>query len=226
MTEEEAAGLPILLPSGKTWMLEDTVRKLSLRAGLPGARVYDLCASAQRSAWEKGVSLEDRFALALPASWLVNSPASSAVLRRWALPPARFAWLQLGRALSADTTTFTRGAWKDVARDAWPALGAEPFIVEAASKLLALLVPDRVPLMPEAARRFVLGDEAGADVSAFIGIVEFFVAASGANLEDLSLVAEHHSEVSLTGAQVLDRLLWFDSEGHRHFPKAQPGSPA
>jgi hypothetical protein len=28
--------------------------------------------------------------------------------------------------------------------------------------------------------------------------------------------------VPLSGAQVLDRLLWFDSDGHRHFASPKP----
>ena len=37
------------------------------------------------------------------------------------------------------------------------ALGSEPYLIEAVSKVLALLVPDDVPLMPRPARTFVLG---------------------------------------------------------------------
>jgi hypothetical protein len=33
-------------------------------------------------------------------------------------------------------------------------------------------------------------------------------------------LAKAHAEVPLSGAQALDRLLWFDSEGHRHFSSA------
>ncbi len=204
-------------------MLEDALRKLSLRAGLPGARVYDLSASALRSAKDKGVSLGDRFALALPASWLVNSPASSVVMRRWALTPVREAWLELLQALDAPAPTFATGAWKDVVRSAWTRLGDEAFLVEAASKLCALLVPDRVPLMPQPARAFVLGPEmaeAGNHAATFIAMVDFLVLASHENDEDLRLVAEHHTDVPLSGPQVLDRLLWFDSEGHRHWKQA------
>ena len=36
--------------------------------------------------------------------------------------------------------------------------------------------------------------------------------------EAFDAIAASHEEVTLEGAQVLDRLLWFDSEGHRHFP--------
>ena len=43
------------------------------------------------------------------------------------------------------------------------ALGPEPFAVEAISKVLALLVPEAVPLMPPPARAFVLGQGATQD---------------------------------------------------------------
>ena len=122
-------------------------------------------------------------------------------------------------ALDAEEASFDTGAWKEAVRASWPALGDEAFLIEAASKLIALLVPDRVPLMPAPARAFVLGEEdarTGAD--AFIDMVEFFVKACRGNAEDLQLVAEHHTEVTLSGPQALDRLLWFDSEGHRHWP--------
>lgn len=217
---EEAKGLPIPLPSGKAWILEDVLRKLSLRAGLPGARVYDLSACALRSAKEKGVSLPDRLALALPASWLVNSPASSTVLRRWALPPAREAWMDLVHAMDAPAAEFERGAWKDTIRTTWSKLGDEPFLVEATSKLAALLVPERVPLMPAPACELVLGRPGTNDVTAFIAMVEFFTQAARDNAEDLQLCADHHAEVPLSGPQVLDRLLWFDSEGHKHWKRA------
>jgi hypothetical protein len=36
---------------------------------------------------------------------------------------------------------------------------------------------------------------------------------------ELDRIASEHREVELTAAGVLDRLLWFDSEGYRHFPK-------
>jgi hypothetical protein len=99
-------------------------------------------------------------------------------------------------------------------------LGGEPYVVEAMSKVLALLVPEVVPLMPEAARGFVLGDEAKtmAPGAVFARMVAWFAQATAAHAPELASLARQHTEVALTGAQALDRLLWFDSEGHRHFP--------
>jgi hypothetical protein len=79
--------LQIALPSGATWRVREISRKLGHRAQLPGARVFDLVAQSLRAARARGVPAIDRFTLALPASWMVNSAAISKVLRRWALPP-------------------------------------------------------------------------------------------------------------------------------------------
>jgi hypothetical protein len=96
-------------------------------------------------------------------------------------------------------------------------LGDEPFLIEAVTKVLALLLPEVVPLMPEPARKFLLGDAAGSDPEAFVQIADWFVRTTRAEAATLDEWAASHEEVTLEGAQVLDRLLWFDSEGHRHF---------
>jgi len=69
------------------------------------------------------------------------------------------------------------------------------------------------------ARAFVLGDAAKDGPDAFGRIAEWFARAALAHRAELEAVAREHHEVELTGAGVLDRLLWFDSEGHQHFPK-------
>ena len=98
-------------------------------------------------------------------------------------------------------------------------LGDEPYVTEAVSKVLALLVPAAVPLMPAPARAFVLGDAARDDPDAFGRMVRWFAGAAMEHAAGLEAIARDHREVELTGAGVLDRLLWFDSEGHTHFPK-------
>jgi hypothetical protein len=85
------------------------------------------------------------------------------------------------------------------------------------SKVLALLLPAVVPLMPEGACTFLLGDSARG-VEAFVKIADWFVETTRTHAEAFDAIAASHEEVTLEGAQVLDRLLWFDSEGHRHFP--------
>jgi hypothetical protein len=212
------------LPSGTTWHVREAGKKLAYRAQLPGARVFDLVARSLRTAKARGVPAEDRFTLALPASWLVNSPAISKVLRRWALAPQREACLAL-------IDVFERGP------DEWSAdpgtsegirlcvasLGEELYVTEALSKVLALVVPEAVPLMPAPARAFVLGEAAKDDRDAFARIVDWFARAASTHDAELARIAREHAEpeqsVELTAAGVLDRLLWFDSEGHTHFPK-------
>ncbi len=214
----------IPLPSGATWDILEVERKLSLRAQLPGARVFDLAGASLRAAKARGVSAGDRFTLALPASWLVNSPAISRVLRRWALEPHREACLALIELLDAGPEEWGRASadgstGKDAMSLGLASLGDEPYVVEAVSKILALVVPDAVPLMPPAARAFVLGEgDARKDTTAaFGGIVDWFARAARDHEAALTEAARAHREVEITPAGVLDRLLWFDSEGHKHF---------
>jgi hypothetical protein len=202
-------------PAGTEWHIREPKKKLSLRARLPGAFVYDVSAHCLRKAKARGAPAFERIPLAFASSWLVNSPASSKVLRRWALPPQFDVWIALVGALEGPLKS--PGEWIP-AKALLSRLGDEPFLVEAASKVLALLVPGVVPLMPEPARIFLLGGSARADGDAFATIADWFVQATRTHAEDLAAVAASHEEVTLDGPQVLDRLLWFDSEGHRHFP--------
>jgi hypothetical protein len=51
-----------------------------------------------------------------------------------------------------------------------------------------------------------------------VEIVGWFAAAVKEGGAELASLAKAHAEVPLSAAQAPDRLLWFDSEGHRHFP--------
>jgi hypothetical protein len=210
---------PIALPGGTTWHLRAAGQKLGYRAQLPGARVYDLVGRGVRAAKVRGVSDADRLTFALPASWLVNSPAVSKVLRRWALPPHDETCLALLEVLEAGPEAWAEDAGTaESVRLALASLGDEPYVTEAISKVMALLAPDAVPLMPAPARGFVLGEGAKDAPDAFMRIVEWFARTVGEHRGALEGVAREHREVELTAGGVLDRLLWFDSEGHRHFP--------
>jgi hypothetical protein len=218
----------IELPSGTTWHVQGAARKLAHRAQLPGARVFDLAAQSLRVARARGVDPVDRFTLALPASWMVNNPATSQVLRRWALPPHRETCLALIEVLEGGPDEWSADPETPRAlRLAIASLGSEPYVIEALSKVLALLVPEAVPLMPLPARTFVLGDAAKDPADApdtFARIVDWFARTSLDHRAALDSVAREHAVqvgVELTGAGVLDRLLWFDSEGHKHFPKIE-----
>jgi len=205
-------------PDGTKWLLTGGPAKLELRATLPGARVFDLVAESLRKARAAGMSALDRLPLALPASWCVNSPAPSTVLRRWALPPQREVWISLVEVLEETPQGPLDAESNEALLAALRVLGPEPFGVEAISKVLALLVPDTVPLMPVAARAFVLGESGPSDASAFAAMIEWFAGAVADGEGEIALWAASHKEVPLSPAQALDRLLWFDSEGHRHFP--------
>jgi hypothetical protein len=205
-------------PDGTKWHVELGPAKLSLRAKLPGARVFDLATESLRKARSAGLSILDRLPLALPASWCVNSPAPSTVLRRWALQPQREVWVPLVEVLEEPLAGPLDPESTEALLAGIRVLGPEPFGVEAISKVLALLVPEAVPLMPAAARAFVLGEAGARDAEAFVEMVNWFAAAVKEGGAELASWAKAHAEVPLSAAQALDRLLWFDSEGHRHFP--------
>ncbi len=206
-------------PAGTDWHIEQVEKKLSLRARLPGAYVFDRSADSLRKAKARGAPAAERIPLAFPASWMVNSPANSRVMRRWCDPPQFDVWMALIGALEGPLDA--EGEWAPV-KALVVRLGDEPNLVEAVSKALALLVPHAVPLMPEPARKFLLGEDAGADVEAFARIASWFVDTTRANADVLEDWASAHDEVTLEGPQVLDRLLWFDSEGFKNFP-GEPG---
>jgi hypothetical protein len=208
-------------PDGTHWHVERGGAKLSLRAGLPGARIFDLATESLRKARSAGLSLRDRLPLALPASWCINSPAPSTVLRRWALPPQSEVWLSLVEVLEEPRTGRLDPESTGALLAGIRVLGPEPFGVEAISKVLALLVPEAVPLMPRPARGFVLGESGPEDAGAFVAMIEWFADAVKEGETELGAWARAHKEVPLSPAQVLDRLLWFDSEGHRHFPSTK-----
>ncbi len=224
----ETSALRIELPSGVSWPLVNANDKLSQRARLPGARLFDMVAESLESARHEGrLSTSDRFTLALPASWLVNSPAISRVLRRWALPPHRDTCLSLVDLLASGPEGWEKDpSVMGVIKARIASLGDEPYVIEALSKVMALLVPHAVPLLPASACAFLLGPADGSatlalpsGADAFLGAAQVFAGAVRDHEEDLAAIARAHSEVRLTPGGVLDRLLWFDSEGFRHFLK-------
>jgi hypothetical protein len=212
--------MKVATPSGKVWELSGVNRKLSQRARLPGARVFDLSADSLRVAKGKGLSDAARLPLALPGSWLVNSPAQSIVFRRWALEPDRQILLQILGLFDPPRLGPLEPETAEALGTLVGALGKEPTLVEAASKVLALLVPHSIPLMPPLAVSFVLGAGAGApaDPAAFVAMASWFGEAVEEHWDGLTECAAAHTEVPLDAAQVLDRMLWFDSDGFKHFP--------
>ena len=101
------------------------------------------------------------------------------------------------------------------------------FIVTAAiaglSKVLALLCPDTVPLMDDAAIHFALGavarpDSADTPIAGpehFVPMLDWFAAAVQAAGPQLRALADDYALAPLSPAQVFDRLLWFETWGWR-----------
>jgi hypothetical protein len=65
----------------------------------------------------------------------------------------------------------------------------------------------------------VLGGAAKDEPDAFAAMVAWFGRAVAEHREPLEAIAREHGEARLTAGGVLDRLLWFDSEGRTHFAK-------
>ncbi len=211
------------LGSGRSFSLEHADKKLTLRAGLPGAYLYDQATHALRQARAKGLSLDTRLSLAFASSWLVNSPAPSPTLRAMARPPLRPLLVAIGEALEDLPETLDEASRAELAGavDALSASFGDKRVqgAEIVSKLFALLVPETVPLLPDPACAYLLTEPPAAPGPRFVAALEVFRAATFALYTDLVEIAKGHDEAVLDAAQVLDRVLWFDSEGHRHFPK-------
>jgi hypothetical protein len=139
-------------------------------------------------------------------------------MRRWTLSPQREVWAALVELFEEPRSGPVDADARDALMTALPVIAPEPRGVEAVSKVLALLVPEAVPLLPRPAVTFLLGADAAHDATAFVAAVDWFGAAVVQARELLAGWASGYADAPLDAAQVLDRLLWFDSEGHRHFP--------
>jgi hypothetical protein len=207
---------------GSTWACVGGTEKLTARAKLPGAHAFDRATHGLLLAREAGVPVTDLLSLAFVASWLVNSAIPSPVFRRWLTSPAIDVWSELVPALA-------EGDWSDLAEADRATLGAALAALGegsgAISKVLASLAPDAVPLMPDAALFFAMGnvarpeapDAQTAPIATFVPTMDWFSHATKENEAALLALAKGVEGPPLRAAQVLDRLLWFDSVGYRHF---------
>lgn len=209
------------------WTVADPLGKLALRGRLPGAFGFDRATEALNRARAAGVATADLLALAFSTSWLVNSAIPSPVLAKWQLPPfvgyfrALLGQLELGpSALRALDDKRLTSAVTPLAIDGQGA--------GAISKVVASLVPNAMVLMPDAALAFAIGgsplpatpDLQTAGAAAFTPMLKWFageVVTHEAELNDLAArdARARAPAKQLSAAQVLDRLVWFESAGYR-----------
>lgn len=212
--------------------IEGADDKLRWRATLPGAAVYDRAAHVARVVQSHGVDAHALLPLVLPASWMVNSKASSRVMKRWLSAPKLEAWAELLAVLPASMSPEdwlagsapVRGSVSRSAEALVVGAEAEGASLAALTKVLALLRPQLVPLMDDAALWFALelvpepdtADCPTAPPSAFVPMLDWFAGQLLAAEGPLTELAARHDAAVLDAAQVLDRLLWMESWGNRH----------
>ncbi len=215
---------------GGTWRIQAAPRKLLARGGLPVAFGWDLAAEAFRRARRAGVPVRELLAPALPASWMVNARAASPTFKRWLTPPLPERWAELLAHVEGGPRRWLAiGEAERAAADrAVRALAIDGQGVASISKVLALLAPETVPLMDDAALAFAIDalpapdtpDDPRAGPEWFLPMLDWFARAVLALEAPLAELGRGYPLAPLEPAQVLDRLLWFDSYGHRAFEAA------
>ena len=207
----------------------DPDEKLRWRGMLPGAMTYDRAAHALRALQAQGAAAIDLLPLALPASWMVNAKATSHAMQRWQSRASLEAWAAILDAIGfglgpaewlALPAQEREGATRAVAA---LATGEDGATLAAVSKVLALLRPQIIPLMDDAALWFAIelvpepktADAPAAPASAFAPMLDWFAEQVIASENELIAIAVRHELAVLDAAQVLDRLLWIESWGHR-----------
>lgn len=226
----------IRLERSGAWTLVRSAEKLRLRHGLPGAFAYDRAAAALRVVAKSGAKKSDLLPLVFASSWLVNNSVPAPVFRKWLSPPLLDVWMELAALIDGGPN-----AWLDLSAEEQQMIqaGIATLAIDghgagAISKPLALLAPDTVPLMPDAAIAFALGrvarpeapDAQTAGIETFSPMMSWFARAVLDARDALDAIAKEHASatgIMLSAAQVLDRLLWFDSVGYRHFKTKAAG---
>jgi hypothetical protein len=212
----------------QAWEIPDPSGDLAWRASLPGAFGYDQAAHVLRAVQAQGTPAVELLPVAFPTSWMVNAKATSRTFRAWLTPGPFAAWNALLTSLGASTS-----------QEDWLALGPEPrAVVQAAvtelasvegaslvavTKVLALLRPQLVPLMDDAALWFAIdavpeptsADKPIAAPALFEPMMDWFAQQSLTHEAGLVDVAAAHELAVLDVPQTLDRLLWVASWGHR-----------
>ena len=208
--------------------LADGATKLRRRGALPGAFGYDLAADGFRHAIARGVAPVRLLNAAMASSWLVNNRAPSTVFLKWSKPPLDAHFGALLDLLSGGYTAFAEldAAEREAIAAHVGALAIDGHGVAAISKVLALLVPQMVPLMDDSAIAMLTGGvprpaddrTPTAGPEHFLPMLEAFTTGVIAHEAELIALARDYDLAPLDAPQVFDRILWYDSFGHRHFP--------
>ena len=210
--------------------IEDVDAKLVWRNALPGASTYDRAAHALRALQAQGAAAIDLLPLAMPASWMVNAKATSQGMQRWLSPSCAAAWTAvldgIGFELAPPEWLAMPAGKRDRIASAMGDLadGRHGATLAAVTKVLALLRPQIVPLMDDAALWYALqlvpepttADAPSAPPSAFAPMLDWFAQQVIESEKQLIATAVRHDRAVLDAAQVLDRVLWIESWGHRH----------
>lgn len=216
----------------QAWDIPDPAGDLAWRASLPGAFGYDQATHVLRAVQAQGTPALELLPVAFPTSWMVNAKATSRTFRAWLTPGPFAAWTALLTSLGESTSHEDWLALGPAPRAEVQAAVSELVAVEGASlaavtKVLALLRPQLVPLMDDAALWFALdampepatADAPSAPAPLFEPMMDWFAQQSLAQEAALVEVAAAHQLAVLDVPQTLDRLLWVASWGHRLRPK-------
>lgn len=217
--------------ANQPFVIENPDEKLRWRGCLPGASTWDRAAHTLRALQSDGVDAVALLPVALPASWMVNSRASSRAMQRWLTTPSVAAWSTvldtIGFAMSPDEWLVLEAGRRELVTAAIQSLisaaEADGGSLAAVTKVLALLRPQLVPLMDDAALWFscnLVAEPATADApkagaSAFAPMLDWFAGQVLAGEAPLIALAAKHELAVLDAAQTLDRLLWMESWGNR-----------
>lgn len=202
------------------------LEKLLVRAQLPGAFGFDKGAHTMRQARAKGLSYESLLACAMPGSWMVNNRAPSPVFRQWLTEPLLPVWVALCEALTGGYLAWLERSTseKKMINDLVRAIAVNGQGIAAISKVLAYVVMESVPLMDDALVHAVLGANSGiaepesaddpkAGAALFVPMMDWFASQCAEHEGALIAIAREYNVCPLDVAQVLDRVLWFETWG-------------
>jgi hypothetical protein len=216
------------------WSIAMPEMKLRLRGRLPGASAFDEAAVGLRTARAANTPLGALLAAAMASSWLVNSAIPSPVFQKWLGPAVRTRWEALIAALEGpdDEATWSKRSAADRSSidEHLTAIAAVGGTLGGISKVLSLLSAEPIPLMPDAALALVLravpvpaeADAQTAPLKHFAAMMDKLAETEDRAYETLEGLAERAAPM-LRPRDVVDRLVWFDSVGYRHFKNDQGG---